>query len=189
MSEKAVIATEPEPQASEQASDAQGDDLDTLLSQYEEETQDKTAPKEPSGKLDEVVRFIEQQREREARQESEKALNDAVASAAEIAGFEKVSDAQRKIILGLLHYRASEDPRVRQAFVTRDEKPAAWRAVIREVAKEAQQSFSPADDHDAVASAVRGASTARAEPEKEFPSDAEFSRMSDADFNKFTSQF
>jgi hypothetical protein len=87
---------------------------------------------------------------------------------------------------GRLEVEARKDPRIAQAWLSREQKPDAWKKVQSHLKKQLESELSVrrdlTDDRDAVTAAVRSASKA---PQKESVAH-DFDNMSDADFRRLT---
>lgn len=101
----------------------------------------------------------------------------------DVRGDLKVDD---KIVKGWLFAEADDDPRIGAAFANRSRNPGAFKRVVsglrskfaKEMKAQATRDDDASKDRDAVANAVRGASTSKA-PEKAAP---DYAKMSDAEF-------
>ena len=139
-----------------------GDDLDTLLSQYEAQTKvapasppqtpQQTQPQTPTIDADRFRRI----EDRLFKQD----LDEAVSG---IVGDLKVP---RRMATGWLDQMARERPAIANAFMQKDSNPQGWKQVQNSLAKEFARevesvSFDKnvSEDRSAVAAAVRGAST------------------------------
>lgn len=177
-----AVVDEPQVEPNEAAtadSDAaqEGDGLDELLREFDERRAAQTKPEqnqnidtEPKGQepqldvaaLATLERRLNEQEAREHRRELEKVftgLTDGV-QADEV-------DAE-----AYLNARALRDPRLNQAYQDRNSNPQRWNKVFGELKKDFQKRYGKKVDkqvtesREAVASAVRSASTAA--PQKEF---------------------
>lgn len=188
MTEQAVVEqTEEQSQTASEEAGAQDMDLDTLLKEFEVEPPETKADEEPKLSPDDVreaVRFARESRERSAREATDKAISEAVKVAKDELTDLPVELSDRAV-RGLLEAYAGENPKFTQAFVNRHKNPDAWNKALRVVAKDFRNDFSPVDrnatdDREAIASAVRAASTP-AQRSEETP---DWGRMSDAEFNR-----
>lgn len=138
-------------------------DVDELLSQYDEGHQQKV---EPSDDNKAVIEWVKAQKQKEEKHAYEEGLENAVKTVkAELEGI----PASDRIIRGLLHDLAVVNPKVNHAFENRFQDPTTWNRVLKAAAKEFAKEFEGPDpgltkDRDAVASAVRSASTAKPAP-------------------------
>lgn len=171
---------------SEDANADQEDDLDTLLAQYDEENvQEKPqTQKQPASneKLDMILNYIQNQQVRDQQTEINTDLQGAVKTMKEIIGTESIDDEFLEVAL---RGYADKNPKFVKAFMDRKQNPTAWKAVVKTVATKMRK-YVPKedDDREAVAAAVKSGSSAKADPEKDFPSEKEIRKMSDAEFNK-----
>ncbi len=180
--EQAALETEPEATQSGQVEEAQEDDLDALLAEHDQGTQDTAPQPAPSSnKIDEIYRFMQQQEQKNVHQETQKAISGAIKSIKEMVGSDDVDD---DLVDTILQGRASKDERIARAFQNRSKNPAAWTAALKSVAKEVKRFVPTDDDREAVTAAVRSGSTAKPEPERDFPTEKEIKSMSDRDFNQ-----
>lgn len=172
------------PAVTDDSARVDGDPLDTLLSQWDEAQKAKQAPVSPS------VPHTQQQQEaplspRAARLEErlfQEDLNEAVSN---IAGDMKIP---RRAAIGWLDQIAREKPAVGQAFLNKANDPQTWERFERALRKEMKDEFksfmvdeTATADREAVAQAVRGASTTKvaAEPAPKFGG------MSNAAYRKY----
>jgi len=157
------------------------DDLDSLLDQYAEETKPVEQPKIDG--LEEVVGWVNEQREEKASQTIETDLKDAVGSIQEELKDLDFKPSDR-VVRGMLEALAIEDKSIKKAFETRRENPRAWQAALKRAASELKTDFSvdqqTTSDREAIASAVHNASNKQPEPDK----GANLSGMSDYEFQK-----
>lgn len=180
MNETQTVAPETESEAkpSEQDKGAQGDDLDTLLSQYEEEV------KEPEPKADAPVtrQEMEELRKEVARRDTEDAMQDL---AKQLRGDLDPSRVDDDLAIGWAERQAQKDPRILTAWQNRKSNPKGWAKVVERMASDFQGRFTPdvdkeaTADREAVAASVRNASTRGSD---DFPSPQKIARMSDQEF-------
>lgn len=166
-----------------ESSDAQVDELDSLLSDFDRPDQTGTeAPKVTKSDLQEVVSYIKEDRhERELER-----VNADIDSACKTV-YDSLSEKglPEDAVRGLLIDKADRDPRFQKAFLGRHQNPTAWNKILSATAKDFSQKFSTvdrgvSDDVEAVASAVRSASTKTPEPpEDEAKSRQKIAQMSD----------
>ncbi len=187
--EQAAAKDQSEAKPSEQSEGEQDDDLDTLLRQYDEESnqeqvsQPKLKQEGSDDKLNMIVNYLQQQEQKNQQREVDDAIKASVKSMKEYLGAENVED---DYIRALIEGSASTMPQIRTAFIKRKEKPADWDKVMRGLAKKYQKYVPKGDDdREAVVAAVKGSSSSKPEPEKDFPSDKEFKSMSDREFQEW----
>lgn len=160
---------------------AQGADLDALLSQYDEGTK-PVSPPEPKVETptNDIVATRLQKLEQRYLQEEVNKAGEEVFDGLEVSG---------RLREAWLDKMAREKPAIARAFINKDNDPASWKRLIPALRLEARKDFPSAmkvdpeatADRNAVAAAVRGASTkATAEPA---PS---LGKMSDAELRKYT---
>lgn len=155
-----VVEATPAP-AEQGASDtsARTDDLDQLLAQYDQQRVQpdpqptpEPPPQEPPISTDRI-RALEQ---RLFQDEVNEAVNN-------IVGDMKIP---RRAAIGWLDQYARENPKLAQAFLNKSQDPKTWKRVEKVLAEELRKEFSSLQvdpqataDREAVAAAVRGAST------------------------------
>jgi len=159
-----------------------GNDLDSLLSQFEQEAAPRTPPVSPQTPIEQqqppdrsqidpnVARLVK-------RFDSE----DLQRLVKEVKGD---SDFDDDIIEGWIDAQARRDSRLQRAWLEREANPKAFQQISKQLGKEfAKRTARKTDpqateDREAVAAAVRGSSTNRA-PESAPP---DFSRMGSAEY-------
>lgn len=162
VAEKVKGQTEAVAQADAATDGAQGDDLDTILKQFETVEENPKPEQTETDDID-VKSFVRDQMTRQSRAD----LDSAVAKVKELSGL-GVSD---KIIKATLNGLAADDPRLTRAWQNRHNDPAAWTGVLKGVAKSLRSEFATTIDRDAsedraaIEAAVRGASTKTPEPD------------------------
>lgn len=180
--DEAKTSAKPDVKA-DNAQDKGGDDLDTLLDQFKQEQPEPEAkPKtEPEQKLDTgAVKRLETLEKTLAEERFQRSIQPVLKRVRGDIPAEVLGDDE---ILDLLDGRAKRDPRLQQAWLNRDKNPAAWSKIEQNLGRELSKKFSKlpdqgaTDDREAVAAAVRGASTKA--PEGKPP---DFSKMSDNQF-------
>lgn len=134
-----------------------GDDLDTLLAQYEQQTKPPVSPpqtpQQPATVDPDRLRRVE-----------ERLFNEDVnKTVANITGGLKVSP---RFARGWLDQIAKEKPEVANAFLQKESNPQRWAQIEQSLAKEFAKEVKSVtfdenvtEDRSAVAAAVRGAST------------------------------
>lgn len=149
-----------------QANDARndGDDLESLLKQFDQGTRTETVspPATEQPKTTEAAPAVDPARLQ--RIEERLFKEDLDRTVANIMGDQKVPERFAK---GWIDQVAREKPQVAQAFLNKHNNPDAWskieRTLAKEFAKEMKQftSIDPqvTEDREIVAAAVRGAST------------------------------
>lgn len=150
------------------AAGAQTDDLATVLNEFETETRTQTpepkqapVPPEFAQRIEALEKTISETKFKEEFQPILKRIRGDIPDSV-------LSDAE---ITDLLDGRAKRDPKLQNAYLNRQANPAAWAKVEKMLGAEISGKFSKLPDPDAtsdkeaVAAAVRGAST-KAPPEK-----------------------
>lgn len=163
-----------------------GDDLDALLAQFNQQTTlARTEPASPAPQPQTSQQQPTVDPNRLAAIENRLFQEDLNKAVANIMGDLKIPT---RVAKGWIDQMANEDPRIQRAFAERHTNPQAWERVekglSREFAKEmkALTDIDPnaTEDRAAVAAAVRGASTQRA-PETPAPN---YSQQSNAEYRR-----
>ena len=156
MTEQAVIETNDESTTQTEDNNAQ-DDLDSLLSQFEEEeVKQPDNPAKEAQQNDEKAAHIEQMYRDLINQRTEQ---DLTLSANKVKELVDVDDEWIKAIIS---YRAQRDQRFLQAWLDRDKKPGLWDKVLMALAKDMKSKYidkDATDAHNDVVAAVKSAST------------------------------
>ena len=144
------------------------DDLDSLLDQFTEETKPVEQPIDQSD-VKEVVNWVNDQRSKEVKQEETTAVNSAVETIK--SSLELDFTPTDGMIKGMLQNLASEDPAVAKAFAQRHQNPQAWKSALNRATNAIKEDLNidlkATEDRNAIASAVRSASTKQPEPAQE----------------------
>ena len=178
-------------QSSAEGGDAQGEDLDTLLSQWDESagqdskesTESASGDATDSDEAKEILADLKREREELWRERTNKEINEIVSNLKE----DLPTPLPDRFLKGELYRLADEDPRFMNAFQNRRTNPDRWNKTVKALKKEIAQELQGVDqsttaDREAVASAVRSAS--KTPPaEKELTED-DINNMSDSDFEK-----
>ena len=181
--QQAVIQeNESEAKPSDESQDAQEQDLDSLLKEYEsedktEETQESTQQVAQS----EDIQWLRQQRAEYEREQTEKAVTEAASMLKESIGDLPITMPDY-VFEGILHQKASKDPRIIEAFNKRFTNPGGWQKIVKATGKQLSQDLQPKDQKatdswNAVESAVHSASTSS--PQQQ---DVDVSKMTDTEF-------
>lgn len=153
--------------AEEQDARQDDDDLDTLLAQYEKDTESEASSKpgksgeaqDPNKELMDRLQALE---ESTARSETRADLNKTIES---IRGDLDPETFDDQFMEAWLDGRARTDPRLSQAWADRHNNPKQFQKVVGSLAKDFEKKFNSlpnkeaTEDREAVAAAVRGAST------------------------------
>ncbi len=175
--DEAKGAAQPAPEAD---SAREGSDIDALLAQFDQETQKpEISPPEPKpAKQDAEPDWAQALKQRLLQEDILKVTAEVFADL----------DVPDWIQASWLDKVAREKPALQRAFLNRYNEPSAWNKIVKSLKPEAQKEFAKARkvdqeataDKEAVAAAVRGASTkVAAEPAPDF------SKMSDAELQKW----
>lgn len=198
--EQQAVVEEADEQAAP-ASEANGaqeeDDLDTLLSQYEDESGESESEPEgkgeaDSGEKDEVLKAheeIKQWRAEQAKERFEKDVGKAVEAIRGELDPEIFDDA---LVRGWLEAQAQYDPRLSAAWSQRSQDPKTFQKVLEKLQGKFQKKFSSlpdkslSEDREAVTQAVRGAS--KQAPAAEEIDHSDVRNMSDQEFEQWKSR-
>lgn len=140
------------------------DSIDDFLKEYETDHQPQKV-EQPTDNA-EIMDWIRSQKQEKEREQYQQGVNNAVESIKKDLGDVKISD---RVIRGMLHDLANQNPKVNTAFNNRFTDPGTWNRVLKAAAKDFAKEFQTPDpemtrDREAVASAVRSASTAKPTP-------------------------
>ena len=167
------------------------DALDALLAEYDQGTQ-RTAPaattqtttttQPDQGALVQRVQAVETGLQEWRQDQTKRAVSETIQ---EVRGDIPADFMDDDMVEGWLDAQARKDPRLAQAFLQRETNPRQWNKVKAALGKQLNDRFKKlpdrqaTDDREAVAAAVRGASTkVSAEPAPKFGS------QSNAEFRK-----
>lgn len=193
--EQAVVdQTDTESQKTSVEEGGAQDDLDTLLSQWESSTDDTSdtsgqaddSDSDPKKKLDRIEQHLQRVEQERAQETVQRDLESTAKTMKEAISDQM--DVPEDVLKEVLHGRAAMDSRVLSAWNNRHRDKASWdktaSAIARDFAKKLRTNLddSATEDREAVASAVRGAS--KAPSAEQGPSEKDFEKMSDAEFNK-----
>lgn len=194
--EKSVVETTEEEQreteAASKANDAQEENLDDLLKEFEggeESTTEQKEETEPDVKqLAERLRQFEELQQRQAFETEMSEL------AATVRGDLPEEVFDNEVITSYLDAKARKDPRLQKAFMNRHNSPSQWNGIVKGVAREFQNKFKSlpnreaTEDAHAVESAVRSASTKAPEADEEI-SHEKARKMSDDDLREYLKKY
>lgn len=150
-----------------ESSDAQVDELDSLLSDFGQPDQTGTEPQNTpvqdvtKDDIREMVQYSKQDRHAREMEQTNAAIDSACKTV-----FENLPEGvlPERAVRGLLIDMADSDQRFQKAFFARGSNPAQWNKILSATAKEMAKEFATVDkdlseDKEAIASAVRSAST------------------------------
>lgn len=169
-----------------QNAQAQGDDLDTLLAEFDQGQSPAAASTQPAQQQatgDDLKVVAEEVRAWRTERQQETFKRDMGETIKKVRGDLDAELFDDSLVRGYVNARADEDPRLAQAWVNRHTNPKAFNRVVEQLGREFRQKWSKmpdrqaTEDHAAVTAAVRSAST-RA-PDAPPP---DFSRMSNSEF-------
>lgn len=172
-------ATETEPEQKIADGDEQSaPDLNALLNEYDEGVKQEEQQQEvKTDQMQQVVNYVQDQQEKEVRQQTDKDLATAVDT---IQGDLKDLNIPNRAITGYLQQFAG-DQRFLNAYGNRHKNPAGWNTVLRAVGKEIKNDFAVdqkvTTDRESLNAAVREQST-------NAPAQASYSDMSGAEFDE-----
>ena len=170
MNEQAV--NNPEEQVAEPTGDqevAQGDDLDSILNEYEQETKEEAKPQQQAEIKPEDIEFIKNFQQETARKQTEQDIASAVSIVSEGLDFGS-EDLTKDVVEGILYKRVENDPRMLKAFVSRHQNPSGWSKVLNAVKGELKSKMvdqKTTKDWNALEAAVHSANTSK--PQEDAP--------------------
>lgn len=167
-----------------------GDELDKLLAEFEAGGSDdkpsksaKPDTKTDTNELDALRRKVD---DLEGALREDKVGADLKASIKEVRGDLDADHFDDDFMIAFLDGQARKDPRLREAFAQRNANPKQWGRVLTTLGKQFAGKYGKmpdrqaTEDREAVAAAVRGASTKA--PEGKAP---DFGRMSDGEYRDY----
>lgn len=166
----------------------EGDDLDTLLKEFDQGTKTVDQPKpepKPGADSDEVVTARNEVLQARDEIRQEKFTKDMRATVDDIRGDLPKEHFDDTLVRGWINARAEDDPRLAKAWMERAAKPQEFKRVVASLGREFAKKYGrlpdkqATEDREAVTAAVRGASTKV--PEGKSP---DFTKMSDGEFGK-----
>ena len=183
MSEQTVIDPNAQGQPAAAEGDAQVDDLDSLLSEFDSQTSQPTPePQQSSSEVKELINYMQQEKKEKEAARLNEDLNATFTQVGEMLADKGLPDY---LVRGAVYEKAESDPRFRDAFENRGNNPQAWNRVVKALGAqvkrdlEAQPDPQLTADSNALAAAVRGSSqTTPAAPEVE-----DISSKTDAELN------
>lgn len=175
--------------------EADAQDLNTLLAEYDEtsETEEKASVKpEPSdekeletklNKIDQVYKMMTDDLETRTQEAATVELNSTVKSINEGLGIDE------KFVKAFLNMKASEDPRLKNAYLAKQSNPKIWAAIEVQLRNELRTFASgisdedATDTHDAIVSSVLNSKSTSS-----VNTEVKFSEMSDVEFEAHKKQ-
>ncbi len=167
-----------------------GPDLDTLLKEFTPKP-GATAPTPPvtdtAQKLEKALGFIDgiqREREQTALKADVQKMVETVKDTSPV-----LKDQSDRVVRGMLHDLAAEDPRFAQAFMNRGTNPQAWNDLLKATAKNLEGEFQAKDrgtmerNRLAVEASLRGRQT-NIPPEQPM-TNADLSKMSEGQFRRY----
>lgn len=162
--------------------DAQEDDLDSILAEWDEEPKSDPEPDVSAKGLKESLKRIQEQQAQADKERTQRDIADAVKTIRTEMGDHALSE---KAVRRMLNGAAGEDARLQTAWMNRIQNPDGYSRVLKALAKEFASEVAEmpdkgvTEDRESVAAAVRGAST-KVPDEPEIPSNV--ATMSDQEF-------
>lgn len=195
------------PAGSSEGQGTTGDSLESLLAEYSPRKPAPSAPepsraepaKPPEGekpaspafdpqKLDTVLRAADTVTRFEQRQAEAQLKEDIGSAVKAVKEHDDLKGLPDRMVRGMLHDMAAEDARFREAFMRRDQDPAAWSRVLKaaaqEMAKEVGDISSSKISSDRAAVLAAGKSSSKAPPPQQ-TTNTDLSKMSDAQFRRW----
>lgn len=185
MNEQQAVATETDTssETGKEAGGAQEPTVDELLAQFDQKTEPDTKTANlDKGRLEQVFDFVEQQSQREQQERTQKDIESAVKT---VIG---ESDLDPDYVDAALWRKANKDTAFLNAFQQREKSPEQWSQVLRAMgremsAKQTKPDQNTTNDREAVAAAVRGASTTKSPDGKPITRQS-LKKMDDNEFGK-----
>jgi hypothetical protein len=185
MTEQTVVEeVKAEAKPSVEMDNAQDESLEDLMKEFESVQE---PPKEAKGEqasedISEDVRWVRNLREQEEAKRHREAIEQTIGALKD--GVDCPIEIPNEWWEGRLDVAARKDPRLTQAWLSRESKPEAWKKIQAHLKKQLESELSIrrdlTDDRDAVTAAVRSASKA---PVRESVAH-DFDNMSDAEFRR-----
>lgn len=184
-----VDNTKAPPKAGAEVADARddGDDLDTLLSQFDGGKKDApaTPPEQKTGTDSDVKALTEQVKGLVSDQQQRQFKTDMDVTIKKVRGDQPADYFDDTFMKAFIDAKASEDPRLAQAWVNRHNNPKAFEKVVSALGRSFADKYGKlpdkgaTEDREIVTASVRGASTKA--PEGKAP---DFTGMSNAEFRE-----
>lgn len=194
MEDKQAVVEKPDaqPEAVPEGNDAQEDDLESLLSEYD----GGSAPEKPEQgdddkvDLETVHKELTEWRKEKARDEYQRDISGVVKGVRGDLDPEAFDDV---LVEAWIDAEARKDPRLAKAWQDRKANPRQFDKVVSQLGRSFRKKFAQlpdrnlTEDREAVANAVRGAS--KQSPTNHDDIDTKkVAQMSDADFEKFVKE-
>jgi len=175
--EQAVVSEDAVAEPTVDNGDAQ--DLDSLLSEFESETETQANQAQPAGEQQSSDDYAERIKALETRIEQEEYQSDMSNVVKEIRG---ESDFDDDFMEAWIDTQARKDERLRVAWANRKSNPQAFNKVIKSLGSKFRDKYTNpiVEDTSAMVNAVRNASNQA--PATEMPN---LNQMSDAEFARF----
>lgn len=168
-------------------SSAQEKDLDSILSQYDQEFDQDTKP--PEQKPDDQVKYLQEQITHLSQKEVNADIDKAASDISEM--LDAPVKPSRRIIKGFLNESAAEDPRIARAFQNRHRDPSSWSKILKGVAGNIEKEFDTVDQDlteskNALTAAVQGKSqTSKSDDDDQKFMDRFFKACTDRQFEEY----
>jgi len=188
MENEQAVVEQPDEQAPPvtEESNAQDLDLNNLLEEYSETGETEKKPQEKStvnedSETKQLLDMLKRQAEDNTRATATKELDEAVTS---IRGDLNVDN---KFVKAYLNMKADDDPRLRNAYIQRQNNPVAWAKIEQGLRADLQKFIGAIADkdltetRDAVASSVLNSKSTSSDTETQ----VDLAKMSDVDFENY----
>lgn len=157
MSEQQAVVDQPDEQVMPESEGVDAQDLDSILSEWEEtgepeKQEPESDPKTTLKELQSLSKQLKAQHESETRKAAQKDFQETIKS---IKGDNDWPDI---LVKGFLQEKALESPKLKNAYMNRHQNPDAWGKAQKALSKELEGYFGKKDStKDEIASAVRNA--------------------------------
>lgn len=174
----------------EEGSASEEPTLDQLLAEMDLGQVKREDTKTDDGLKSEDIRALAEFARNQQAVEAERQQTEAIADAVKVAKGD--ADIPDVIVSGYLREMAVKDPRIEKAFQERGQNPSAWNNALKALGKELRNTLGDkpdqemTEDAEAVAAAVRSASTKTRETTDDVPDD--IGQYSDAQFEAWLSK-
>lgn len=145
---------------------------------------------EPAKDDDDLRAYVREQREREARANTDTAVQSAIGTLREVD--ESLTGLPDKVVEGLMYAEANRNPDFARAFMLRDQSPRAWQTALKELGRSAAQELSSQPDQkltanrEAARASTRGVTQTKPAPDDEKKAfEEKVNKMSPAELEAF----
>lgn len=173
-----TATNETNPSAKPEGEGSSAQDLDSLLNQFDSETNEQTTTTEakPQSGKSQLEQWAERKMQEEAEAEVRQGITEAVTSIKSDLDLNLPEGLADEVYEGILYAKAGKHPEITKAFMERKQNPKAWGSVVdairNELKEKIQKSPDPrlTRDREAVMAAVRN--QPNTEPDSDFDSKA-----------------